>query len=158
MSVKFEKSKVGTKLDINGEPHKVSREVDMPKSAETVEDVLSLCDGKLVSARGEKPGLIDAALSGIVAYLRREEVKMIEKLLGGKEAAIQQLAAELATFPGQTPEKALKHATMIIEEGWTAEQEAARASLKIEKIEKGKNDSADETDEGETSEEQIVTE
>lgn len=156
MAVKFEKSKVGTKIDIDGQPHKVSREVDMPKSAESVDDVLALCDGKLTSARGEKPGLIDAALSGIVAFLRREEVKMIEKLLGGKEAAIQQLATELATFPGQTAETALKHATLIINEGWTEEQEKARASLKIEKIEKGKETETE--DETETEETETETE
>jgi hypothetical protein len=146
MSVKFEKSKVGTKIDIDGVPHKVSREVDMPKSADTIDDVLALCDGKLTSARGEKPGLIDAALSGIVAFLRREEVKMIEKLMGGKEAAILQLATELATFPGQTAETALKHAAMIINEGWTEEQENARKSLKIEKIEKGAEVEVDESE------------
>lgn len=155
---KFEKSKVSIKTEINGVLHKVSRVVEMPKSAESVDDVLKLCDGKLTSARGEKPGLIDAALSGIVAFQRREEAKMIEKLLGGKEAAITSLATELATFPGQNAETALKHATVIINEGWTDEQEKARESLTIEPVKPGDAEETDEkTDEGEKTDEPTET-
>jgi hypothetical protein len=141
MAVKYEKSKVGTKLDVDGVKCRVSNEEClMPKSAESVDDILQLCDGKLTSARGEKPGLIDAALSGIVAFLRRVEVKRIETLMGGKEEAIKNLVATLMQYPGQTIEKATAFATEIVNSGWTEEQEKARQSLKIEPLKKEEDD------------------
>ena len=147
MSVKMEKAKVSTKIKIDGQLSKVSREVDMPSEAETIEDVLALCDGKLTSARGQKPGLIDAALSGINAFLRREEVKQIELLLGGKDAVRAELIRNmLGVFPNMPKDELDKTVDGIIANNWTEEQEKARQSLKIEKIEKGKEDADGETD------------
>lgn len=145
MAIVYGSAKVSVRETVNGVKSKVSREVKLPKEANTIDDVLELCDGKLTSARGEKPGLIDAALSGINAFLRRKETEQIKQLLGGKDSAVNQLASEILNTPGMTEEKARKFATMIVEESWTEEQEKARQSLTIVPV-TGDEDESEETE------------